>query len=207
MEYFDAIMVSKPAKEISDVMNRLVRYLVVKGTDIPRDYRGWVYIYCKGKVKGEKETNYLFDQYYYNTAYPYNNAWWFASTDKKQYDFRYKNARELPPQNARVVARFWCSNVGRLIYSQTWEFHDTVISDIADNLWVDTGLSYKEIDNILEQKPGTLLRIGHLEILPIWERSIDTYFTKSTTDKDWSRLSRPFKVWGYFKAMKGVHDE
>jgi len=90
-----SLILSVKPKYVADILNGLKTIEIRKR--FPKDYRGWVYIYCtKDKLK-----DYYYDKDILGCYFRVN------LDDNLGYEY-YKN---LKPLNGKVVARFYCDNV------------------------------------------------------------------------------------------------
>jgi predicted transcriptional regulator len=140
-----AILLSIKPKWVAKILNGEKTIEIRK--KFPKDYRGWVYIYCT--KNGETLT------YCVNGKNEFVDFITVSKTNK----FIKRN------YNGKVVARFWCDNVEHFEY-------DTCSRDIC-GYWLDNGqifknkgtcLSADELWNYIKDKDGYAIHISKLEI-------------------------------------------
>ena len=122
----------------------------------PKDYVGWVYLYCSKDKK-----NYLYWDWY---DPPYVEKEWFVSKNPEIWADDRKNINGS--FNGKVVARFWCDKVEELFWdTNTIDENSKGIHWIADEDFEKTCLTYEEYENYLEEgKSGVAIHISKLEI-------------------------------------------
>ena len=103
----------------------------------PLNYRGWVYIYC---TKGNH--NLVKPRFYEHHLLFTKGA---------------LNETKEKSKNGKVVARFYCDNVGKIKYQK----EETEDSKLFNKL---TCLSNEELDDYLHKKNGYAIHISQLEI-------------------------------------------
>ncbi len=108
----------------------------------PKDYVGWVYIYC---TKGGK---YLFKDIYAEK----NGEGKLYYVDDKEHD---SWSQQL---NGKVVARFWCNKVEEI----KWELPNKLI--FPKNMLANACLSGEELYKYLGEKGGYAIHIDDLKI-------------------------------------------
>ena len=116
----------------------------------PKDYVGWVYIYC---TKGKD-----FDLFYENGKYQA----YFRHNRK----FHVKRLRQ-EPLNGKVVARFWCDNVTEYINGGQWHKDNTFgcYDDyIKDKVCELACVTEEELFDYCEDLAFSVIRISQLEI-------------------------------------------
>ena len=116
----------------------------------PKDYVGWVYIYC---TKGKD-----FDLFYENGKYQA----YFRHNRK----FHIKRLRQ-EPFNGKVVARFWCGNVTEYINGGQWHEDNTFgnYDDyIKDKVCELACVTEEELFDYCEDLAFSVIRISQLEI-------------------------------------------
>ena len=164
-----AILISIRPKWVSKILNGEKTLEIRK--KFPKDYVGWVYIYCT------KDNNNLLHK---NCA----DIWWVE--DK---DFQKKNKRleikQQPIYNGKVVARFWCDSVEELFTDEDgWSYYtDTITKDyeVSKLACIDDS----EIEEYLNGKIGYAIHISELEIFDK-PKELGEFYT-TTLDKN------PFK--------------
>ncbi len=105
-----SILLSIRPKWVAKILNGEKTIEVRK--KFPKDYVGWVYIYC---TKDQNE-----------------ELWWYDGTE----DFRlYKkgiaNEKDIGwhLQNGKIVARFWCDNVEEILHKPNGNFYTNFLSN------------------------------------------------------------------------------
>lgn len=140
-----AILISIKPKYVAKILNGEKTIEIRKR--FPKDYRGWVYIYCTK----EKPRAILTDK-----------GCVVANTLAVGGNSQYKSGYSL---SGEVVARFWCDKVEHFEY-------DTCSRDIC-GYWLDNGqifknkgtcLSADELWNYIKGKDGYTIQISKLEI-------------------------------------------
>ena len=144
-----AIMISQSPHDIVKILNGYAKLLIYN--KLPKNYEGWIYIYCN---KGPKD--------YCLCGGPNWPEQWF-------YTYSPMHNGINSDYQGKVLARFWCNKVGGVAYTQDCNFHDTLISDVSDDIYTESCLSYTAIDNYFKRKdgrhiPGYAVRITKLEI-------------------------------------------
>ena len=136
------ILLSIKPQHMANILNGIKTLEIRKR--FPKDYVGWVYIYCtKGK--------------------PYI---------KECKGFRYVGDKEISNQgyyiNGKVVARFWCDKVEYVenTYDEfRWGEEDYNTETLnPDALYEKSCLSFEEMDNYLKGDYGYAIHITELEI-------------------------------------------
>ena len=130
-----AILMSIRPKYVADILNGIKMFEIRK--KFPKDYVGWVYIYCT------KDKKYTLER---NLDEPYD---FFTLKDKKHLVF--KLDKNHCGYNGKVVARFWCDKV-----DEFYDFDD----DLCEQACLDRG----EMLNYLGDKKGYAIHITKLEI-------------------------------------------
>lgn len=139
----------------------------------PKDYVGWVYIYCA------KDNNNLLHK---NCA----GIWWVE--DK---DFQKKNKclgiEQQPIYNGKVVARFWCDKVEE-IYNDSDEYYECYYQTdtlAMKDLCEQSCLDYNELNDYLCEEQGKAIYITKVEIFykpkelkEFYKVGCEEYFTK-----------------------------
>ena len=127
-----AILMSIKPQHVANILNGIKTLEIRK--KFPKDYVGWVYIYCT------KDKNNLLHK---NCA----NIWWVE--DK---DFQKKNKRlgieQQPIYNGKVVARFWCDNVEEILLKQNGNYYTNTLSN--NKLLTQSCLTQSEIFDYLD---------------------------------------------------------
>ncbi len=144
-----AIMISAKPKECANILNSIQSVLARKTS--PKDYVGWVYIYC---TKDSKEGLHIV-----------KDKWVCIKHNKVLKECCY---------NGTVVARFWCNKVEEIKYHP---YDCTFYTDTVDTIIsVDnpissfekaSGLSYFELSDYLyngKDKVGYAIHISKLEV-------------------------------------------
>ena len=98
-----SILLSIKPQWVAKILNEEKTIEVRK--QFPKDYVGWVYIYCKKDKK-----NYLYWDWY---DPPYVEEEWFVSNIPDIWDDDRKNING--PFNGKVIARFWCDKVEEIL--------------------------------------------------------------------------------------------
>ena len=147
------ILISIRPQYVSMILNKTKTIEVRKR--FPKDYRGWVYIYCtKGKNIDEtliENTSHVFDRFFLNNAFP-----------------RIHNIEKFPhlrTLNGKVVARFYCDNVEEISYNYRSDF-TSVYTDTLDteDLEKQSCLTRFEFAEYLQGNYGYAVHISQLEI-------------------------------------------
>lgn len=105
----------------------------------PKDYVGWVYIYC---TKGREC---LFD-------YPNKGKIYYELDFKKDNKYNYY-------LNGKVVARFWCDKVEETFFQQEESFNNEIEKTLKSSC-----LTYDELWNYVENNTFYKIHISQLEI-------------------------------------------
>ena len=136
-----AILISIKPKYVADILNGKKTLEIRK--KFPKDYVGWVYIYCT-------KENDLFKSYiimgYYTTH---------STADDLEYNGK-----------GKVVARFWCDKVEEITTREDrykeFMFYETSLD--TEELCKQSCLDYNELDNYLYGEKGKAIHITNLEI-------------------------------------------
>lgn len=151
-----AILLSVRSKWVAKILNGNKTIEVRK--KFPKDYKGWVYIYCT------KDSDNLLHK---NVA----GIWWVE--DK---EFQKKSRRlgieQQPSYNGKVVARFYCDGVGIInhIISSSWsrfdDYYDAIICYYYtyEDLLNESCLNHNDFHNYLKGENGYGISISQLEI-------------------------------------------
>lgn len=141
-----AILISIKPKWVAKILNGEKTLELRKS--FPKDYRGWVYIYC---TKDKKETKPLLIKH--------RSA--ISNNPLNKYGVRLCNGK--------VVARFWCDKVDRI-----WKTTTSVWlceNEISDKLYKESCMSDIELDRYFKPKQlgfnftyGYAIHISDLEI-------------------------------------------
>ena len=117
----------------------------------PKDYVGWVYIYC---TKDKKI--FLRD---FRDKKKWAAYWKFVAMENDP-----SNVGELPPiLNGKVVARFWCDNVEEIVCLPiNGRYATETIGDSSFEKY--SCLNFEQLDNYLQGKNGTAIHIPNLEV-------------------------------------------
>ena len=136
------VLLSVKPKWVSMILNGKKTIEIRKR--FPKNYRGWVYIYCT------KDKPYLA-----NAIELFTGKYACISNDEVSY-----KEHNL---NGKVVARFYCDNVEEILFDlceKEW-FTDTFEEK---ELLKESCLSQEELDDYLEGKNGCAIHISKLEI-------------------------------------------
>lgn len=180
-----AILISIQPKWVEKILNGEKTIEIRKR--FPKDYVGWVYIYCTKDNKNKLVPCYEEDDNYHGyyldhfeilergqkpkkpktpePADPFddNKEWcnyYCQLLDYKQFDSR-ENL------NGKVVARFWCDNVTEYINGGQWHDNNTFGSYddyIKDNILEKSCLTEEELFNYCEDLAFSSIHISQLEI-------------------------------------------
>ena len=119
----------------------------------PKDYVGWVYLYCS---KGNKKNWHLIE---------------VVDTDitKIEYEYDYYIGSEGYLDwclEGKVVARFWCDKVEEIVLNKNHFVNEQYSTDELDyeELLKQSCLTYKELDDYLQCEIGFAIHISKLEI-------------------------------------------
>ena len=142
-----AIMISIKPKRVAKILNGEKTIEIRK--KFPKDYIGWVYIYC---TKGDK-----------NTCLEY------ADNPDKNKEGKWCVTSGYPYANGKVVARFWCNKVEEIKFinpNRTCGFSCEISDDdcyynINEN---ECCLSQDDLYDYLQGKNGKAIYITKLEI-------------------------------------------
>lgn len=114
----------------------------------PKDYRGWVYIYCTKDQRWELD-------------YGYEDGWFLW--DRKSHHYPFKYAEDFTPLfNGKVVARFWCDRVYEIESSgggMQYQPKGMSQTEMAKG----SALDYEAIHAYLKGKDGLGIHISKLE--------------------------------------------
>lgn len=142
-----AIMISIRPRHACNILNLIKLWEIRK--KFPKDYVGWVYIYCT------KDKNNLLHK---NCA----DIWWVE--DK---DFQKKNKRlgieQQPIYNGKVVGRFWCDKVEDVKFNMDYVFGGLYNIKSYSNercFERDCCLSQTELDNYLNKNNNKRDKVG-----------------------------------------------
>ena len=147
-----AIMMSIRPQWIAKILNKEKTIEIRKR--FPKDYVGWVYIYCT-KEQGLARLN--------------NNSWNDTFIAEKEItNDNFKHIYSGYDGKGKVVARFWCDNVEEIKVETApfdsnlihWETKTLSMFDICQK----SCLSEKELYNYLQGKNGYAIHITKLEI-------------------------------------------
>ena len=148
-----SILMSIQPKWVAKILNGEKTIEVRK--KFPKDYVGWVYIYC---TKGKKL---LMAQR--------GNFKGFELINTKDYgDYVYTNICEC--LNGKVVARFWCDKVEEIKIDKgvMWRFggHMYITDSVYDatKLLRYSCLEQYQLENYLQEKTGYAIHISKLEV-------------------------------------------
>lgn len=138
-----AMILCLSPKECVKLLNGDLSILVRKR--FPKDYVGWVYIYC---TKDKKI--FLRD---FRDKKKWATYWKFVAMGNDS-----SNVGELPPiLNGKVVTRFWCDKVEEI----EWELPNKLI--FPKNMLENACLSGEELYKYLGEKGGYAIHITKLE--------------------------------------------
>lgn len=144
-----AILMSIKPKWIAKILNGEKTIEVRK--KFPKDYRGWVYIYCT------RDNRQLVKPKDYDKHLLFTKG----AVD-------YSNEHSL---NGKVVARFWCDKVEEIhnceepyTYDQWWFTYYTNTLEDENDLLIASRLYYEELHGYLKGKKGYAIHISKLEI-------------------------------------------
>ena len=140
-----SILISIKPKHCANILNGL-KTLEIRRR-FPKDYRGWVYIYCTKDIK-----NYLYWDWY---DPPYVVHEWFTSTNAHIWKEDRKNINGW--FNGKVIARFYCDNVDRA-YNYYFEELLALSCLTKDELLKYAGGTYDKLDDLYA------IHISQLEI-------------------------------------------
>lgn len=160
-----SILMSIKPKYVAKILNG--EKLIEIRKRFPKDYRGWVYIYCT------KDRNALLHK---NIA----DIWWVENKD-----FRVKNKKldikQQPSYNGYIVARFWCDNVDMVN-----NYHLEEICNLScltnDELLKYAGGTYGKVDDLyaihitkleIFDKPKELSEFKTLENAKRYKRDLE----------------------------------
>lgn len=145
-----AIMMSIRPQWIAKILNGEKTIEIRK--KFPKDYVGWVYIYCT-KEQG--------------LARLLNNGSWIDTfkCDKNLTEKDFKRMRSDYDGKGKVVARFWCEKVEEITYypKKPFDRYGTPYRATYD-LLAESCLEYDELDNYLNKNNGYAIQITELEI-------------------------------------------
>ena len=114
----------------------------------PKDYKGWVYIYCT------KNGDRLVLHRLFNGGYDF--------TLGKQFSYHDDDC------NGKVVARFWCDKVEEIetTYDEyRWGEEDYLTNELSpDELYEQSCLDFEQLNDYLKGKKGYAIHISKLEI-------------------------------------------
>ena len=144
-----AMMMSIRPRHVCNILNGIKKREV--RSKFPKDFVGWVYIYCtKDSKKGWCMVGINGNETYYQKYDKYA-----AYSPKHNY-----------MGNGKVVARFWCDKVEEITTRQDrfkeFVFYETSLD--MENLLMQSCLDYNELDNYLHGKNGYAIHIIKLEI-------------------------------------------
>ena len=169
-------------KVLNDVSSILVRNL------FPKDYIGWVYMYCS------KSKPYLQKGFFYNDFDQQGGECYglFKKpqiiTEKDYTRFDTEVCELMPnnnlidefailsePLNGKVVARFWCDKVEEIRFEDNGGFYETDLQRYEDTEYVTNTLNEEkicekscldcyELEEYLQGKNGFAIHISKLEI-------------------------------------------
>ena len=144
-----AILISIRPQHTCNILNGIKGWEIRK--KFPKDYVGWVYIYCT-KDNKQKLCYVPATETFY--CYPKDNI------VAKQCD------RMGLTFNGKVVARFWCDKVEEITTRQDrfkeFMFYETSLD--MEDLLKQSCLDYNELDNYLYGENGKAIHINDLEI-------------------------------------------
>lgn len=108
----------------------------------PKDYVGWVYIYCTKDLKSGKQAL----------------TWLNERSLEQVKNITYKGKEVL----GKVVARFWCDKVKYLVEDK---FHEYYTEELEENeILKKSCLTYSQLFNYLKGKVGYAIHISKLEV-------------------------------------------
>ena len=149
----------------------------------PKDYVGWVYIYC---TKGGKQ---LVDCPQWVENELYHQLWYDKDIALLE------NSQML--LNGKVVARFWCDKVEEITFypKKPFDRYGTPYRATYD-LLTESCLEYDELDKYLNKNKGRAIHITKLEIFNK-PKDIRDFVACKYGKPIWKPLSRPPQSWCY----------
>lgn len=115
----------------------------------PKDYRGWVYIYCTKDPRWELDNG-------------YEDGWFLW--DRKSHHYPFKYAEGFTPMfNGKVVARFWCDRVYEIesvCHGMSYIAEGISQMKIAEASCLD----WRDVHGYLKGKNGYGIHISKLEV-------------------------------------------
>jgi len=108
----------------------------------PKDYRGWVYLYCTKAIKGKPTL----------IRSAFNHSYRLGTC--------YVDGFEINLAG-KVVCRFWVDNVEEVL-ALNWDTRTDTLDEF--NLSLKSCISIKDINNIFGDKEGKAIHISKLEI-------------------------------------------
>lgn len=154
-----AIMISIRPQHVANILNGIKTIEIRKR--FPKDYVGWVYIYCT--KNGNDCYGMPTDLVDYRGCAIYNKFKLMPKGEKVTTD------DNQPRLNGKVVARFWCDKVEEILARKNTKWYhlaDTVPMCDGDiyHICQKSCLSQDELHNYLKSKRGRAIHITKLEI-------------------------------------------
>ena len=211
-----SLMISIQPKHLVNILNGYKTLELRK--NVPKDYKGWVYVYC---TKGVGKTKY---HHLYNLT-SYNNG-------KTLFSITHHNKYSLVPDgflNGKVVARFWfdeynkyvdVSNCGMTSCGLECDYDFKYWLYNLDDELKKLCLTYDEVENYGKGKDLYTWHIKKLEIFDKPMELSDFYkatlyatgqvikeYEKRTNDFKSYRLQRPPQSWQYIYVKRRKENE
>lgn len=167
------ILMSIKPKYVSMILNKTKTLEVRKR--FPKNYRGWVYIYCtKDKLK-----DYYYDKDIFGCYFRVN------LDDNLGYEY----SKNLKPLNGKVIARFYCNNV------------EEIENRYCKGMLIDSCLTNWELNNYLGNKQGYAINISQLEIFDT-PKELSEFIQSKRKSWEEQNVKRPPQSWLYIEVEK-----
>lgn len=186
---------------LNDGADTLIRKL------FPKDYVGWVYIYC---TSGHQENKCL----YKTSSVDWEGKPYY---DTDCYQALEGNIDQDIILNSKVVARFWCDKVEEIDFVDRWDWEYETETLCEADLLDESCLTKEELHEYLNEKLGYAIHISKLEVfdkprelkefsIPIkinkWTKLIDfnDYMLKGVVNKHIKPLAKAPSNYCYIES-------